>query len=269
MHHSVKTHARHGFTLIELLTVVAIISLLISILMPSLTRARDQAKGVHCAARLHDVGIALATYENVNGDLLPPCEWQPDPQDDDLHYGWVELLYADIWKEAVYDDEASERGSFPVQRNDRPTDWQEYFTCKASPFRGVHSGHYRTYLPGWLMGNYTLDADRRYDIDTVLNPRLAGARELIAPRMPLIGDGNEQSERGDGDGLDESSFIDAGEANTGGSLGFNGNRFSDRHYGGTNYLFQDFHAAWKRNNFRARLARDFDLNGVDDVDVEP
>jgi prepilin-type N-terminal cleavage/methylation domain-containing protein/prepilin-type processing-associated H-X9-DG protein len=268
MHSIQDKKTARGFTLIELLTVVAIISLLISILMPSLTRARDQAKGVHCAARLHDFGIALATYENVNGDLLPPCEWQPDPENSELRYGWAELLYADVWKEQIYDDDAEERGSFPVQRNNRPEDWQEYFTCKASPFRDVHSGHYRVYLPAWLMGTYSLNEERRYDIDTVLQPRLAGSRSLIAPRMPILGDGNEQSERGDGSGSD-SSFIDAGEANTGGSRGFNGNRFSDRHYGGTNYLFQDFHAEWLRNNFRARLARDFDLNGVNDIDVEP
>ena len=81
--------------------------------------------------------------------------------------------------------------------------------------------------------------------------------------MSLLGDANTRSERLD------ASFIDAGEANTAGSDGGNGNRFSDRHYGGTNYLFQDFSASWKSNGFRQRLAVDFDLNGIDDVDIEP
>lgn len=56
--------ARSAFTLIELLVVVAIIALLISILIPSLHRARIQSKTVKCAAQLHDIGVGLTTYYN-------------------------------------------------------------------------------------------------------------------------------------------------------------------------------------------------------------
>jgi prepilin-type N-terminal cleavage/methylation domain-containing protein/prepilin-type processing-associated H-X9-DG protein len=54
--------ARIGFTLIELLVVVAIIALLISILLPSLNRARQQAKLTTCGAQLKDIGNSMATY---------------------------------------------------------------------------------------------------------------------------------------------------------------------------------------------------------------
>lgn len=57
-----RTSARAGFTLIELLVVVAIIALLISILLPSLNRARQQARLTTCGAQLKDIGNSLASY---------------------------------------------------------------------------------------------------------------------------------------------------------------------------------------------------------------
>jgi len=71
------TRGHGGFTLIELLVVISIISLLISILMPSLSRARGQAKSVHCLARLKEFGNALAAYDNMPGGTLPPAQWTP------------------------------------------------------------------------------------------------------------------------------------------------------------------------------------------------
>jgi len=62
---------RKGFTLIELLVVIAIIALLVSILLPSLTRARELAKQAICGTRLKGIGSALALYQNQYSDNFP------------------------------------------------------------------------------------------------------------------------------------------------------------------------------------------------------
>ena len=60
-----------GFTLIEVLVVVAIIALLISILLPSLKRAREQARTLLCATNLRTCHQAMTFYLHTNADFFP------------------------------------------------------------------------------------------------------------------------------------------------------------------------------------------------------
>lgn len=61
----------NAFTLIELLVVIAIISLLVSILLPSLTKAKELAQSVVCAANLRAQGYAINLYVQ-DSDMYPP-----------------------------------------------------------------------------------------------------------------------------------------------------------------------------------------------------
>jgi prepilin-type N-terminal cleavage/methylation domain-containing protein len=63
---------RRGFTLIELLVVIAIIALLMGILMPSLQKARQQAKMVSCGSNMRQLIIGVVAYAEGNESKLPP-----------------------------------------------------------------------------------------------------------------------------------------------------------------------------------------------------
>ncbi|MDY7009764.1 MAG: type II secretion system protein [Planctomycetota bacterium] len=60
-----------AFTLVELLVVVAIIALLVSILLPTLGRAKEQARIVSCMSNLRSLGLSYVFYTNENNDWYP------------------------------------------------------------------------------------------------------------------------------------------------------------------------------------------------------
>jgi prepilin-type N-terminal cleavage/methylation domain-containing protein/prepilin-type processing-associated H-X9-DG protein len=62
---------RKGFTLVELLVVIGIIALLISILLPSLMKAKRQAIWAQCSSNLRNCGEAMFAYASDNKGALP------------------------------------------------------------------------------------------------------------------------------------------------------------------------------------------------------
>jgi prepilin-type processing-associated H-X9-DG protein/prepilin-type N-terminal cleavage/methylation domain-containing protein len=69
LNHSKATPA---FTLVEMLTVIGILALLLAILLPTLSRARDQADRARCLNNVRQTVLAWTLYCHDNGDKLPP-----------------------------------------------------------------------------------------------------------------------------------------------------------------------------------------------------
>lgn len=89
-----------AFTLIELLVVVSIITLLVSVLVPALGRARSTAMQVTCQGQLHQWGLAFAMYAQENADYYPHADGldrlgsqtPTTPAQAADQFGWVDML---------------------------------------------------------------------------------------------------------------------------------------------------------------------------------
>lgn len=99
---------RKGFTLIELLVVIAIIAILAAMILPALSRARENARRSICMSNLKQIGVALEMYADDNGEFYPFCrgtiDWGERPP------GWMEQLYAYHNNKKIYQCPSYPRG---------------------------------------------------------------------------------------------------------------------------------------------------------------
>ncbi len=70
-----KKLPRKKFTLIEILVTISIISILISMLIPSLSRSRNRAKQMNCISNMKQIGVAIELYAGDNLTYYPVEDW--------------------------------------------------------------------------------------------------------------------------------------------------------------------------------------------------
>ena len=105
---------RAAFTLVELLVVIAIIGILIALLLPAVQAAREAGRRTQCGNNIHQVAIALTTYEETY-KMYPPAMASDAGQNpaSTLIYrpNWMALILPQMEEKALY---ANLNFSYPV-----------------------------------------------------------------------------------------------------------------------------------------------------------
>lgn len=139
-------NTKRAFTLIELLVVIAIIGILSALLLPAVSRAKEQAKRIACGNNLRQVTLAIRLYSDECGDRLPVLP-TPNPYPNGVGAYYKQLV----------------KGYLGLSGPAAPT--EKVFTCPSDRVLQTQAGHAFT--------SYTFNG---YEVGPAAIPRITGQK---------------------------------------------------------------------------------------------
>jgi prepilin-type N-terminal cleavage/methylation domain-containing protein len=139
-------NAKRGFTLVELLVVIAIIAILAGLLLPALSRAKEDGRRTSCASNLSQVNLAIRFYASDYSDSLPVLP-SPNPYPNGIGAYYKQLV----------------KGYLELTGPPSPN--EKVFICPSDPIICTQLGHAFT--------SYTFNG---YEVGPGAIPRITGQK---------------------------------------------------------------------------------------------
>ncbi len=170
-------HRKHAFTLIELLVVISIVVLLIAILLPALSKAREAAKKISCLSQVRQIGTFVNIYVNDNKGWFKTTVDTGGPDEGSAISSLVQMFYPTYINKGQLQDlllcpaddnhrqfNQSQNGFKRVSYTGRWTDyiqWQEsakpYLKLDNYTFKSIFSDNFNYRARNHSDGNSTLE----------------------------------------------------------------------------------------------------------------
>src|SRR5262245_43784325 len=142
---------RRAFSLIEVLVVIAIIAILVALLLPALHSATEAARRTQCRNNLHNIGLALLSYEHTH-KCLPPG-WLASRVGDFVYPGyssWLMAILPEIDQAPVFNAINMEQPAWAPDNATVVERRLELYLCPSDP---TNTGQFRM---NWLGTDFPL-----------------------------------------------------------------------------------------------------------------